>query len=335
MLLSPLFAFFSFGFSINWSMIENALHKLRNRHFCVIGDVILDIFSYGGVTRMSPEAPVPVLDVKKRNEVPGGALNVCNNLRSLDASVEIIGVLGDDYEAFRLEYLCEKAGIKKTGLLRDLRRVTTSKTRFFDGAKALLRSDMEQRDPLPPHLEDKMLQEVRRALKTSDACIVQDYNKGVLTPRLIPEILRLAADADVPVFVDPKFDHVFSYGGAFLIKPNRTETERMSAKRIAAYEDAEALSTELREKLRCENLLITLGHEGMLLQTPEARHYYPARKLQTADITGAGDTVIAVLAALYSAGLPLERAAEFANRAAAAVCALPGVVCVRPEMLAE
>lgn len=316
-------------------MLEKALQKIRNRHFCVIGDVILDVFQYGEVHRMSPEAPVPVLDINRRLEQPGGALNVCNNLRSLDASVEIIGVLGDDFEAFRLEYLCEKAGVKKSGLLRDLRRVTTSKTRFFDGSKPLLRSDHEQRDPLPPHLEDKILQEIRRAFKTADACIVQDYNKGVLTPRIIPEIMRLAADADVPVFVDPKFDHVFSYKGAFLIKPNRTECEHMSGNKIAGHQDAEKLAPGLRKKLGCENLLITLGHEGMLLQTADAVHYFPAHKLKTVDITGAGDTVIAVLSALYSAGFSLEKAAEYANRAAAAVCAQPGVVCARPEMLLE
>lgn len=314
-------------------MTEKIIKSLSNKHICVIGDVILDIFHYGSVKRMSPEAPVPVLDIEKSLEQPGGALNVCNNLRSLGVSTEIIGILGDDYQAFRLEYLCEKAGIKKSALLRDVQRVTTCKTRYFEGQKPLLRSDREQRDPLSDLLTAKLIPEIRRALQISDACIIQDYNKGLLTPALIAEIMSISTEYGIPVFVDPKFDNVFEYKGAFVVKPNRAETEAMSGKKILKPTDAKALAGSLREKLGCENLLVTLGADGMLLQTAQKAHYYPAHKLETVDITGAGDTVIAVLTALCSSGMKPEEAVKYANLAAARVCARPGVGAANLDML--
>lgn len=314
-------------------MIEKIIKSLSNKHICVIGDVILDVFHYGSINRMSPEAAVPVLDIEQSLEQPGGALNVCNNLRTLGVSTEIIGILGDDYQAFRLEYLCEKAGIKKNALLRDVGRITTCKTRYFEGKKPLLRSDREQRDALSDQMSAKLLPEIRRALQVSDACIIQDYNKGLLTPELIAEIMNISAEYGVPVFVDPKFDNVFQYKGAFVMKPNRAEAEAMIGRKIANPADAKTIAAGLRTKLACENLLITLGGDGMLLQTGQQAHYYPAHKLKTVDITGAGDTVIAVLTALCSAGMEPELATKYANIAAARVCGHPGVRAVSTDML--
>lgn len=333
MILSLVFAFFPRRIIINCIMVEDILHGLGNKHICVIGDVMLDIFNYGSVTRMSPEAPVPVLDVKQSLEQLGGALNVCNNLRTLGASTEIVGVLGDDYRAFRLEYLCEQAGIKKSGLLRDVNRITTAKIRYFDGQRPLLRSDHEERNPISESTASKLFPEIRRALQISDACIIQDYNKGLLTPDLIREIMDISSEYELPVFVDPKFDNVFSYQGAFVIKPNRREAEAMSGKTIASPADAQRIAPSLREQLQCENLLITLGGDGMLLQTTLQSHYFPGYKLKTVDITGAGDTVIAVLSALYSAGTDLLQAVRYANLAAARACEHPGVIGVNAEML--
>jgi rfaE bifunctional protein kinase chain/domain len=314
-------------------MIDSLLKSLNNKHICVIGDLILDIFCYGNAERMSPEAPVPILDITKREERLGGALNVCHNLRSLNANVEIIGVLGNDYQAFTLEYACEKSGIKKTGLLRDPQRITTSKTRYFDVDTPLMRVDHEQRDPISVRLEEKLLLEIRRALEISDACIIQDYNKGLLTPRLIEAILSIARDFELPVFVDPKFDHINCYTGAFVIKPNRLEAEAMLGQKIPDVETAKAQAPKLRRKLGCKNLLMTMGADGMLLQTAGLGYYIPAHPLKTVDITGAGDTVIAVLCALFTIGLPLSQAAEYANLAAAKVCEQPGVTSITIDML--
>ncbi|MBN2780975.1 MAG: bifunctional hydroxymethylpyrimidine kinase/phosphomethylpyrimidine kinase [Candidatus Marinimicrobia bacterium] len=314
-------------------MADISIKQLNAKHITVIGDVMLDVFSRGSISRMSPEAPVPVLDINRIEDRPGGALNVCNNLVSLGLSTEIIGVVGDDFEAFRLEYLCEKHKIKRSGLLRDSRRVTTSKTRFFDKAKPFMRADHESREGIPDWLEEKLLKEVRRSLRNSDACIIQDYNKGVLTPRMISGILDMADTYRVPVFVDPKKDYIELYAGAFLIKPNRHEAEQIIGYTIKTPAEARKASADLFETLQCAHVVLTLGGDGLILRDRDTYLHVPAHKLDVADITGAGDTVIAVLAALYSTGLPLADCAEYANRAAAKTCALPGVVPVRPEML--
>ena len=316
-------------------MIEKHLSMLHSKHICVIGDVILDVFRIGHVQRVSQEAPVPILDIEEDNDCLGGALNVCNNILSLGASCDIIAVIGDDYEAFRLEYLTEKHKIKKSGLIRDRQRVTTCKTRLINGDEQLLRSDREHRHPVSGVIEKKLLQQIENILNHSDICILQDYNKGVLTPTLIKESIRLAKEKNIPVFVDPKIENIDSYAGAFLMKPNRKEAETILKYTISTTEEAEKASGDLLKKMQCENILLTLGADGMILRNKKQCIHIPALPLEIADITGAGDTVIAVLTALYSTDLPLETCAEFANRAAAKVCEQSGIVPATPNMLLE
>jgi D-glycero-beta-D-manno-heptose-7-phosphate kinase len=314
-------------------MIKKHLDSLKNKHITVIGDVILDIFSTGMVERRSPEAPVDVLDIQTTNDRLGGALNVCLNLVSLGASTEIIGVLGDDFEAFRLEYLCDENGIKRNGLLREKGRITTCKTRFFNQETPLLRVDHELRAPINSEMEEALLKEVKRNMKITDALILQDYNKGVLTPKMITEILFIAKKHEVPVFVDPKVDNIELYKGALLIKPNRHEAEAQLACKIDDLEKAKTAGKRLWERLGCDNILLTLGHVGMILINEKELLHIPAIPLEAADITGAGDTVISVVAALYSTGLPLESCVQYANQAAAGTCKIHGVVPAIPEML--
>jgi len=314
-------------------MIKKHLQSLASKHITVIGDVILDIFSTGKVERQSPEAPVDVLDLQSKDDRLGGALNVCLNLVSLGASAEIIGVTGDDFEAFRLEYLCDNNLIKRTGMLREKGRITTSKTRYFNNDIPLLRVDHELRTPISEDMQDVLIKEIRRTLTITDVCIVQDYNKGVLTPRMINELMNIAKKDGVPVFVDPKIENIDLYKGAFLIKPNRHEAEEQLAYAIKDIETAKTASRTLLERLGCKNILLTLGDEGMILCNNEQVLHIPAISIDTADITGAGDTVISVLAALYSTGVPIETCVQYANQAAAAICKKHGVVPVIPDML--
>ena len=247
-------------------MIKKHLTSLANKSILVIGDVMLDVFSTGKVERRSPEAPVDILDLQTFDECPGGALNVCQNLVSLGASAEIFGVIGDDFEGFRLEYLCDKSNIKRTGMLREKGRVTTTKTRYFNGDTALLRVDRELRTPIGMDMEDIFIKEIRSSLKVADACILQDYNKGMLTPRMISEIMDTANKNHVPVFVDPKIDNIETYKKAVLIKPNRHEAEKQLGYEIKDLETAKDAAKILQERLDCENLLLTLGNEGMILK---------------------------------------------------------------------
>ncbi|MCF7833623.1 MAG: bifunctional hydroxymethylpyrimidine kinase/phosphomethylpyrimidine kinase, partial [Candidatus Marinimicrobia bacterium] len=300
-------------------MIKKHLQSLTSKHITVIGDAILDIFSTGKVDRQSPEAPVDVLDLLNMEDHLGGALNVCLNLVSLGASAEIIGVLGDDFEAFRLEYLCDKNMIKRSSMLREKGRITTSKTRFFNNDIPLLRVDHELRLPISDEMQNNLIKEIRRVLKITDVCILQDYNKGVLTPRMIDEIMDMTKKEGVPVFVDPKFENIDLYKDAFLIKPNRHEAEVKLGYAIKDIETAKTAARELFDRLGCENILLTLGSEGMILRNAEQILHIPAIPIETADITGAGDTVISVLAALYSTGMPIETCVQFANQGAAEI----------------
>lgn len=314
-------------------MIKKHLHSLVNKNIIVVGDVMLDVFSTGKVDRRSPEAPVDILDLQSFDECLGGALNVCLNLVSLGASVEIVGVIGDDFEGFRLEYLCDKKNIKRSAMLREKGRVTTTKTRYFNAETPILRVDRELRTPISMDMEDIFLKELRSPIKVADACILQDYNKGMLTPRLISEILDMADRHHVPVFVDPKIENFELYGKAFLVKPNRHEAEVQLGQDIKDLDSAKNACKTLHERLGCENCLLTLGDEGMILKNDNQMLHVPAMPIEAADITGAGDTVIAVLAALYSTGMPIESCVQFANQAAAETCKLHGVVPITPDML--
>jgi len=314
-------------------MIKKQLQSLASKHITVIGDVILDIFSTGKVDRQSPEAPVDVLDIQSKDDRLGGALNVCLNLVSLGASAEIIGVIGDDFKAFRLEYLCDTNSIKRTAMLREKGRITTSKTRYFNNTTPLLRIDHELRTSISEDMQDVLIKEIKRAFKITDVCILQDYNKGVLTPRMITEIMDMAKKEGIPVFVDPKIENIDLYKDAFLITPTRHEAAEQIAYDIKDIETAKTASRTLLDRFGCENILLTLGDEGMILCNKEQVLHIPAITIDTADITGAGDTVISVLAALYSTGIPIETCVQYANQAAAAICKKHGVVPVIPDML--
>ncbi|MFA6617793.1 MAG: PfkB family carbohydrate kinase [Candidatus Neomarinimicrobiota bacterium] len=314
-------------------MMKKHIEQLKKKHICVIGDLMLDVFAKGRIDRRSPEAPVDILDIHNTEERPGGALNVCMNLQSLGVNTEIIGVVGDDFTAFSLEYLCDQHNIKREGLFRDRERITSKKTRFFNGGKQVLRVDQELRSDISKDMQNALLKEIHRAIKISDIIILQDYNKGVLTKSLITEIMHLAKKADVPVFVDPKVENIEAYKAATLIKPNRYEAEAQLNYEIKEIDMAKKAAKDLLEKLACDNVLLTLGNEGMILCNKDKLIHVHAKELSVSDITGAGDTVISVVAALYSTGLPLETCVHYANQAAGETCKEQGVVPATLKML--
>lgn len=274
----------------------------------VVGDLMLDAWVSGLVTRMSPEAPVPVVAVSERHVSAGGAANVAANVKSLGASVVIGGVTGADPSATLLRDKLRASGIGTDALVEDGNRRTTVKTRVTAGGRQIVRFDEEDRDGLHAEIEDILRESCAAVLKRADACVISDYAKGVVTDSFAAWLIGESTKAGKPVVVDPKSRNLARYRGATVITPNLKE----------ASEAAAGLSyADLASLVLPSSLLVTRGDEGMTLfeSGREARHI-PAIPAEVADVTGAGDTVVATLAIALGAGMEQADAAALANLAA-------------------
>ncbi len=311
----------------------------ERKKILVVGDVMVDRYVTGEVSRISPEAPVPVLCFERSEDRPGGAANVALNLQHLGMITAICSVTGDDQTARILESQLREAGIEDVAFYRTGDRPTTVKSRIMARGQHLLRVDHESDRALSKADEESFagLFRNRFAGFHPDAVIIQDYNKGSLTAKVIGEILKTCADAGVPVAVDPKFLNFDMYRNVYLFKPNMVEAERAlgtSLRDLPATHLVE-LAGKLRQRLACENLLITLSARGVLIINDRTAEIIPSRPRSIADVCGAGDTVISTaMAALLSGYSPFE-AATAANLAGGMVCEHPGVVPVSLEELAK
>ncbi|MFO8183255.1 MAG: PfkB family carbohydrate kinase [Candidatus Aegiribacteria sp.] len=314
--------------------ITNILESIRGKRVLVAGDLILDHYLEGTVERISPEAPVPIvsLESSRGHWVPGGAANVARNVSSLGGIPLMAGTAGDDMEGGLLKELLESERIDTGALVLDGGRPTTLKTRVMSGGHQLIRLDREVTAPVSEELRERIFAGIREAMDDLDVIVLEDYNKGVLVPELISEIISLAAEHGVPVAVDPKFINFFEFRGCTLFKPNRLETSRALGMEIRNLEDAIAAGDVLLERLGAGAVLITLGSEGSVLCRKGVEPFFrPAAAIHVFDVSGAGDTVIAVMAMALAAGLPLEEGVGLSVFAAAATCSEPGVYAVRPE----
>ena len=300
----------------------------------VIGDAMLDVYLMGEVDRVSPEAPVPVVTVHGRRHALGGAANVAANVAAIGAECRLVAVIGDDQrgDSIRAELAGEQ--LSDSHLVVAAARPTTSKTRVVARGQQMLRIDEEVEDPIPARTMELVVAELERAMRDADALLIEDYNKGTLVPQVIERGMMLAKKRGVPVVVDPKFKHFFAYRGATVFKPNRRELEQaMGAALDLAHPDA--LPAAL-EKLGVDNLLLTLGAEGMILVTKDgevARLAAMAREVF--DVSGAGDTVTAWVGTALAAGATVREAAHVANFAAGIEVGKAGVATVSPaEVLA-
>ena len=315
--------------------VTEITRAMRTRKIVVLGDVMLDEFVWGDVTRISPEAPVPVVDIRHESVHLGGAANVLANLVALGAKACVIGVIGKDAAGERLRArLCE-ASTQQTGeyLVMDESRPSTTKTRIIAHSQLVVRADRELRTPVNSQTEDRIIGALKTALQDADALVVSDYDKGAVTPRILSQILPLAYER-VPVLIDPKIRNLASYHPATLVTPNHHEALRMT--NLAEDSDAalHRAAHLLREKLNCDAVLITRGDRGMLLLEGNADPVY----VQTAarevyDVTGAGDTVIATLAAGLAAGASLIESANLANHGAGIVVGKVGTAAATAEEL--
>ena len=314
--------------------VENILESLRGRRVLVAGDLILDHYLSGSVERISPEAPVPIVSLRDEGErwVPGGAANVARNVGSLGGVPVMAGVRGADREGEMLERFLAESGVDVSGIVTDPSRPTTSKTRIMAGGHQLIRLDRETTRTIDGGTSALLRDRIASSLPSVDAVILQDYNKGVLHPALVSALVPLARGAGLPVAVDPKFENFFSFEGCTLFKPNRLETSRALGRTIATMEEASGAALEILRRLGAGAVLITLGEQGSVLVREGCRPFHtPTAARRVYDVSGAGDTVIAVMGMGLAAGLPLEETVVLSSYAAAATCAEPGVYAVRPE----
>jgi rfaE bifunctional protein kinase chain/domain len=312
------------------------LRSLRDRNLVVFGDVMLDEFVWGDVTRISPEGPVPVVDVRRESVRLGGAANVLANLIALGARGTVVGVVGNDQAGERLRDGLRELGTNgNNNLIVDEQRPSTIKTRIVAHNQLVVRTDRESRTLVNGKIEEKILSCLKDELQQADAFVVSDYDKGVVTPRILSEILPLAYGR-VPVLVDPKLRNFNSYRPATLVTPNHHEALRMSDSEDHSDDGSHHAATVIREKLGCDAVLITRGDQGMmLLEAGGQPVYVKTTAREVYDVTGAGDTVIAALAGALAAGATMIEAATFANHAAGIVVGKVGTATASADELLD
>ncbi|HMR32583.1 MAG TPA: D-glycero-beta-D-manno-heptose 1-phosphate adenylyltransferase [Geminicoccaceae bacterium] len=286
----------------------------RARILCV-GDVMIDRAVEGAVDRVSPEAPIPVLRQDAVRSVPGGAGNVLANLAALGAEAAFVGLAGEDAEADELEALLAGAASGEVRLLRDAGRPTTLKTRFVAGNQQLLRVDRERAGPPDAATAGRLAEAATACLGSADLLVLSDYGKGVLSPATLRPLIEAARAAGKPVLVDPKGRDFARYAGATLVTPNRAELAVAAAAEVGDEAALAEVAAGLRDRIGIDWLLTTLGGAGMLLQGAGERHRIPGIRREVYDVVGAGDTVLAVMAALLAVACPVPAAAWLANLA--------------------
>lgn len=316
------------------SRFNKIIAHFKKVKILVVGDLMLDEFIWGAVSRISPEAPVPVVWVNHSSFMPGGACNVANNVRALGGEVYACGVIGQDHTGDMLMDELSKRGINTDGVLIDTSRPTTKKTRIIAQRQQVVRVDYESQDLIKPALLDKVINFIKKNIKDVDGVIIEDYGKGLIQPRLIKRIIALSKAQGKIVVVDPKEEHFSYYKGATLIAPNQHEAERATAIKIKDEESIRKAAKRLINTLKCKAVLITLGEKGMALyETGKKLIRIPTVAREVFDVSGAGDTAVGSFALAKVAGANMREAAYISNAAAGIVVGKLGVAVVTPEEL--
>ena len=314
--------------------VGRIVDDIKGRCVLIVGDVMLDEYIWGGVTRISPEAPVPVVAFDHSTTLPGGAANVASNVASLGGRPLLGGAVGDDARAGLLSAALEEHGVSDKGLVVEATRPTTSKTRIVAQEQQIVRLDSEVRDDLPVAAEDELVKWIETHIAKAGACVLSDYGKGVVSPRVARRVIELARAGDKPVVVDPKGRGYEKYRNATLVKPNLLEAQELLGIEVTNDEDVGSLGTELLDLLGVSALLVTRGAGGMSLFERGASPVHIAASARSVyDVIGAGDTAIGSLALALAAGATLEESARFANLAAGVAVSKFGTSLVTPEEL--
>lgn len=312
--------------------VDDLLERARDVRVLVVGDVMLDVYYQGGASRISPEAPVPVVRVEEQWRALGGAANVATNVAALGARCVLAGAVGGDGAGSELRGELSRAGIDDAGLIELAGRPTTVKTRVMARHQQVARFDLESDDDIADDAAAGLAQTVDALARDADVIVLEDYNKGVLVPPVIRAALDAGRRADIPVVVDPKSRFFFDYVGCTVFKPNLPELAAALRDRIHP-DDAEWMES-VRVRLGCAHLLLTLGEDGMALMTEDGSYVRVATAARSVyDVSGAGDTVVATIAVALAAGATIEEAALLANHAAGIEVGKAGVATVAPEEL--
>lgn len=286
----------------------------------VIGDLMIDHYIIGGATRLSPEAPVPIVNVKKETYTLGGAGNVVQNLVSLGAKVTVAGVIGDDASALQVIDILTEEGVETHTIIKDSSRPTTVKTRVLAGSHQLVRVDREVTDPVSLAIEDELIDKLAAYIAQADMVVLSDYNKGLFSPSLTQKVIIEANKHGKKVVIDPKGLNYEKYKGAFIIKPNRKElAEAAKTEKINSLESLQQAAKVIFEQTGTEYIVVTLSEEGMVILSELTHKLLPVKATEVFDVTGAGDTVLATMAYFIACGLSIEEACDLANHAAAIV----------------
>jgi len=310
---------------MDYSRYQKIISKFKDKNIIIVGDIMLDVYYWGDVHRISQEAPVPVVNITNENVRAGGAGNVATNLSGLNSNPFLIGVLGEDENGNTLLKELKDKVISTAGIVQVKDRSTIVKTRVIAQNQQMIRFDKESTSFVPKSVEEKVINNLKNYIKKAHGIILSDYGKGILTPTVISEIMRISKQRKVPVYVDPKTNDFSSFKAVHMIKPNLFEFQSVVGE-WNSKKEFDMLGQNLREKLDVDILLVTLGAEGSNLFTKEQQHKIPTKALQVHDVSGAGDTVISTFALSELSGANAEESAFMANYAAGIVCEEVGVI---------
>jgi D-beta-D-heptose 7-phosphate kinase/D-beta-D-heptose 1-phosphate adenosyltransferase len=317
--------------------LEKIIDRFPATRVLVVGDVMMDHYVWGSVSRISPEAPVPVVNVTRETRLLGAAANVVNNIRSLGGQVDICGVIGHDDAGKQLQHLLHARGVPTDGLIMEPGRSTTIKTRVIAHHQQVVRFDRETREGISRETRQKIFRRVaEKADEGIDAIVISDYCKGVVTRDLVRDIVRLANKRGIIVSVDPKVSHFGIYRGVTILTPNTKEASLGARIDIDDDESLLRAGKGLLKRLVCEAVLITRSEQGMSLFEKSGRiTHIPTVARDVFDVTGAGDTVISALTVSMAAGAKVGDAAMISNYAAGIVVGVVGTATVSPEQLKQ
>lgn len=321
---------------INKKRLEEILDRIRGKRIAVLGDLMLDRYFWGSVSRISPEAPVPVVDMESEQTRLGGAANVAMNIRSLGGEPFLIGVVGDDSSGKRLRDILTESKFPSGGIVTDPSRPTTVKTRIIAHGQHVVRIDRESRNDIAPDIQERILKVLQENIASIDGIIIEDYNKGVVVKSLITQTIDFLRKSKKIIAVDPKFNNFFEYRNVSIFKPNRKEAEEALGTKLRSEEDVLGAGKEILNRLHVEHVLLTRGEMGMSLFESSGNVFHtPTKARNVADVSGAGDTVIATLTLAMAGGATVREAATLANYAGGVVCGYVGIVPIqRDELLA-
>lgn len=312
--------------------LKEIFTKIQMKKILVVGDLMLDHYIIGDVERISPEAPVQVVKVEKEKFGPGGAANVAQNIKALGAEPLIIGMVGEDESGNKLKQIFLENHISDEGIVASAHHPTTQKTRVIARSQQLVRIDFEKDEDIDQAVYKKIDEYARKTIAQVDGIILQDYNKGLLSRKLIHLFASLAKEHNIPIGVDPKAKNFFEYKDVTVFKPNKLEAERNLQFEIQNDDDLQVIAQKLMDKLHCSYIVITLGSKGMFIYDNHKRNWLiPTFSQEVYDVSGAGDTVISTLMLGLSAGCDIKEASIIANHAAGVVCGKVGAATATPQ----